>query len=147
LISTIIAAASELMMGYLSEIILQVVSTGVSFLATAGLFAAIYRWLPDSRMHWRDILPGAFLTAALFNIGRLVISLYIGQQGLESTYGAAASLVFVLIWVYYSSQIVLFGAEFIRAHAAPAIPERSGTPSGQQEPTQTGAACQSYADS
>ena len=118
LISTILAAAGDLMMGYVSEIVLQAASTSISFLVSAGLFAAMYRWLPDRLMHWRHILPGALLTAALFDIGRLIISLYIGQQGLESTYGAGASLVIFLVWVYYSSQIVLFGAEFIRAHAA-----------------------------
>jgi membrane protein len=118
LVSTVLAAAGTVMAGHLSEVMLQAASTIISFLVTAALFASIYRWLPDQPMMWRDIFPGALLTAALFNIGRLVISLYIGQQGLESTYGAAASLVIILIWVYYSSQIVLFGAEFIRAYAA-----------------------------
>jgi membrane protein len=118
LVSTILAAAGTVMAGYLSEIMLQAASTAISFLVTTGLFAAIYRWLPDNQMRWRDSLPGALLAAALFNVGRLLISLYIGQQGFSSTYGAAASLVIVLIWVYYSSQIVLFGAEFIRAHAS-----------------------------
>ena len=117
LISTILAAAGDLMIGYVSEIMLQAASTAISFLVSTGLFAAMYRWLPDRQMNWRHILPGALLAAALFDIGRLIISLYIGQQGLESTYGAAASLVIVLIWVYYSAQIVLFGAEFIRAYA------------------------------
>lgn len=116
LVSTVLAAAGTAMAGYFSEVVLQMTSTAVSFFVTTGLFAAIYRWLPDEPRQWRDIFPAALLTAALFNIGRLVISFYIGQQGLESTYGAAASLVVVLIWVYYSSQIVLFGAEFVRAH-------------------------------
>lgn len=137
LVSTILAAAGTLMASYLSEIMLQVASTAMSFLVTAGLFAAIYRWLPDQPMRWRDILPGAFLTAALFDIGRLIISLYIGQQGLESTYGAAASLVIVLIWVYYSSQIVLFGAEFIRAYGARGLTAEADASTGERGGTAT----------
>jgi membrane protein len=69
-------------------------------------------------VQWRDVLLGAVATAALFEIGKFAIGLYIGKQGLESTYGAAASIVVLLIWVYYSAQILLFGAEFthVRAH-------------------------------
>ena len=76
-------------------------------------------WLPrsDTYVAWRDVWPGAAVTAALFEIGKLLIGLYIGKQALESTYGAAASLVVLLIWVYYSSQLVLMGAEFTRAYA------------------------------
>ena len=68
-------------------------------------------------MRWRDVWLGAVGTAALFEIGKFLIGLYIGKQGLESTFGAASSLVVVLIWVYYSSQIVLLGAEFTHAQA------------------------------
>jgi Virulence factor BrkB len=81
------------------------------------LFAMMFKWLPDTYVAWRDVWPGAAVTAALFEIGKLLIGLYIGKQGLESTYGAAASLVVLLIWVYYSSQLVLMGAEFTRAFA------------------------------
>jgi membrane protein len=66
---------------------------------------------------WHDVLPGAVLTAAMFEIGKQLIGIYIGKQGLESTYGAAASIVVVLIWVYYSAQLVLFGAEFTRVYS------------------------------
>jgi membrane protein len=76
------------------------------------MFAAMFKWLPDTDVRWRDVWSGAILTGALFEIGKFLIALYIGKQGLESTYGAAASIVVVLIWVYYSAQIVLFGAEF-----------------------------------
>ena len=69
-------------------------------------------WAFRSAWEWRDVWSGAILTGALFEIGKFLIALYIGKQGLESTYGAAASIVVVLIWVYYSAQIVLFGAEF-----------------------------------
>jgi membrane protein len=76
----------------------------------------MFKWLPDVEVTWRDVAPGAIATAALFEIGKLLIGLYIGKQGLESTYGAAASIVVVLIWVYYSAQLVLFGAEFTRVY-------------------------------
>jgi membrane protein len=81
------------------------------------LFAMMFKWLPDTYVAWRDVWLGAAVTAALFEIGKLLIGLYIGKQALESTYGAAASLVVLLIWVYYSSQLVLMGAEFTRAYA------------------------------
>jgi membrane protein len=82
------------------------------------LFAALFKWFPDTEVAWRDVLPGAVATALLFNVGKLAIGWYIGTQGLESTYGAAASVVVLLIWVYYSAQIVLFGAELTHAYAA-----------------------------
>jgi membrane protein len=77
----------------------------------------MFKWLPDIDIGWRDVLPGAIATAALFEIGRLLIGLYIGKQGLESVYGAAASIVVLLLWVYYSAQIVLLGAEFTHVFA------------------------------
>jgi membrane protein len=83
----------------------------------ALLFAMMLKWLPDVKIAWADVWLGAFLTAALFALGKFLIALYIGKQGLESTYGAAASIVVVLVWVYYSAQIVLFGAEFTNARA------------------------------
>ncbi len=89
----------------------------ISFAVTSALFAMMFKWLPDAAIGWRDVIPGAILTAALFEIGRFLIGLYIGKQGLESTYGAAASMVVVLIWIYYSAQLVLFGAEFTAVYA------------------------------
>lgn len=77
----------------------------------------MFKWLPDTEVGWRDVWLGAILTAALFEVGKFLIGFYIGKQGLESTYGAAASIVVVLIWVYYSAQLVLMGAEFTNAYA------------------------------
>jgi membrane protein len=74
--------------------------------------------LPDAPVLWRDVWLGAAITAALFEAGKFLIGMYIGRESLDSTYGAAASLVVVLLWVYYSSQIVLFGAEFTHCYAA-----------------------------
>jgi membrane protein len=77
----------------------------------------MFKWLPDAQISWGDVWIGGFATAAQFEVGKFLIGLYIGKQGLESTYGAAASIVVVLIWVYYSAQIVLFGAEFTNVYA------------------------------
>ena len=77
----------------------------------------MFKWLPDAQVAWRDVWLGAILTAALFELGKFLIGLYIGKQGLESTYGAAASIVVVLIWVYYSAQLVLMGGEFTNVYA------------------------------
>jgi len=89
----------------------------LSFGIISLLFAMMFKWLPDTPVAWSDVWLGAIVTAALFELGKLAIGLYIGKQGLESTYGAAASIVVVLIWVYYSSQIVLMGAEFTNVYA------------------------------
>jgi membrane protein len=77
----------------------------------------LFRWLPDKALDWHDVWLGGFITALMFNIGKSAIAWYLGTQGLESTYGAAASVVVLLIWVYYSAQIVLFGAEITQVYA------------------------------
>jgi membrane protein len=77
----------------------------------------MFKWLPDVSVGWRDVWLGALLTALFFEVGKAAIGFYIGKQGLESTYGAAASIVVVLIWVYYTSQIILMGAEVTYAYA------------------------------
>ena len=90
-----------------------IVSTAILTL----LFALLLKFFPDTKVDWNDVWLGAIVTAVLFQVGKLAISWYIGTQGLESTYGAAASVVVLLIWVYYSSQIVLFGAELSHVRA------------------------------
>jgi membrane protein len=99
------------------ESLMQAASFLVSFGAISALFIMMFKWLPDARVEWRDVWLGGVGTAALFEVGKFLIGLYIGKQGLESTYGASASIVVVLIWVYYSAQIVLFGAEFTHVRA------------------------------
>ena len=89
----------------------------VSFAVISVLFTLMFKWLPDAKVEWRDVWLGGIGTAALFEVGKFLIGFYIGKQGLESTYGASASIVVVLIWVYYSAQIVLFGAEFTHARS------------------------------
>jgi membrane protein len=91
---------------------LPVLNFVVSFAVVTGLFALIYKVLPDVRLAWRDVWLGAAGTALLFTIGKSVIGLYLGRAGTTSVYGAAGSLVLVLLWIYYSSQILFLGAEF-----------------------------------
>jgi membrane protein len=98
------------------------IGEAINFVASlailTALFAMLFKWFPDTEIAWADVLPGAATTAVLFNLGKFGIGWYIGTQGIESTYGAAASIVVLLIWVYYSAQIVLFGAEITHAYAA-----------------------------
>ena len=117
LVTTALAAGSKYLAPFLPEVALQAVSFAVSFAVITLLFAMMFKWLPDAEVSWRDVWLGASVTAFLFELGKFLIGLYIGKQGLESTYGAAASIVVVLIWVYFSAQIVLFGAEFTNVHA------------------------------
>jgi membrane protein len=94
----------------------QVANLLVSLGVITLLFALIYRFLPDVRLRWRDVWVGSFTTAVLFSIGKQLIGLYLGHSTIASTYGAAGSVVVLLLWVYYSSQIVLLGAEFTRVY-------------------------------
>src|SRR5215212_1360763 len=117
LLTTALAAFGKYFGSALPEAVLQLVGFAVSFAVIALLFALMFKWLPDAPVRWSDVWLGAILTALLFEIGKFLIGLYIGKQGLESTYGAASSLVVILIWVYYSAQIVLLGAEFTNVRA------------------------------
>ncbi len=96
---------------------LHVLDVGLSFALTTVLFAMIYKVIPRVRIAWRDVWVGAAVTAALFAIGKWLIGLYIGRSSAASAFGAAGSLVILMLWVYYSAQIFLLGAEFTRAYA------------------------------
>ena len=98
------------------------VSMFVSLVVTTVLFALLFRFLPDVHLRWRDVIAGAVVTAVLFTIGQQLIGLYLGQSSMASSYGAAGSVMILLLWVYYSCQILLLGAEFTRVYA-----ERQGT--------------------
>jgi membrane protein len=95
----------------------QVVNIATSTLVAAILFALIYKFLPDTPIAWVDALWGGLFTSVLFNLGKLLIGLYLGRSAVSSAYGAAGSLVVTLLWVYYSAQIVLFGAEFTQVRS------------------------------
>ena len=90
---------------------------GISLTILTVLFAAMFKFLPDAPVAWSDVWMGAAVTAILFLIGKWAIGWWIGRQGLDSTYGAAASVVVLLVWVYYASQILFFGAQFTRVWA------------------------------
>lgn len=88
-----------------------------AFMLVAALFATIYKMLPSVRIAWRDVTIGSLVTALLFTAGKFAIGVYVGNSTVASTYGAAGSIIIILLWVYYSAQIMLFGAEFTRAFA------------------------------
>ena len=118
LFTTALSAAGQYLGGQLPQTTLQIAGSLISFAAITAMFAAMFKWLPDTVVEWRDVWLGAAITAALFELGKLLIGIYIGRLALASTYGAAASLVILLIWVYYTSQIVLLGAEFTHCYAS-----------------------------
>ncbi|MGH7848076.1 MAG: YihY/virulence factor BrkB family protein [Candidatus Binatia bacterium] len=90
----------------------------VSFVFVTALFAMMYKFLPDAKIQWRDVWVGATLTSLLFTIGKILIGLYLGTSGATSTFGAAGSLITILLWVYYSSLILFLGAEFTQVYAS-----------------------------
>jgi len=89
----------------------------INFGVIAALFAVIFRVLPDARIKWKDVMAGAIATAVLFMIGKFAISFYISKSNVGSTYGTAGSLVVLLVWIYYSSIILYFGAAFTKHYA------------------------------
>jgi membrane protein len=123
LVSLMVNAALAALGKYMSDLIAgqellwQVVNFLISIGVVTLLFAMIFKVLPDAKIAWRDVWIGALLTAVLFNLGKYLLSDYLGKSTVASVYGAAGSLVVILLWVYYTSQIVLFGAEFTRFYA------------------------------
>jgi len=122
LVSLVISAAlTALERVSRGEMLINTVLTWVNFLfafvLVAALFATIYKVLPSVKIAWRDVTIGSLVTAFLFTLGKFAIGVYIGNSGVASTYGAAGSVVLILIWVYYSAQILLYGAEFTHAFA------------------------------
>jgi membrane protein len=124
LVSLVVSAALSAFDEYLGSsapgagLLLQVIHFVVSLALIAFMFAAIYRFMPDGRIAWRDVVVGGILTALLFNVGKFFIGLYLGQSSVTSVYGAAGSLVTLLLWIYYSSLIFFFGAELTQVYAS-----------------------------
>ncbi len=100
------------------DVLLQILDVVLSLGVVTFLFAMIYKVLPEVPIDWRDVWLGALMTSLLFTIGKYAIGVYIGQTAVGSSYGAAGSLVIVMVWAYYSAQILFMGAEFTKAHAA-----------------------------
>jgi len=128
------------------EVLAQSVNLALGFALTTTVFAMIYKLMPRVSVRWHDVWLGALVTAFLFTVGKFLIGLYIGKSGIASGYGAAGSFVVVFVWVYYSAQIFLMGAELTwvyartfgsmrelaavdRQAAAPPVPTRAGEPS------------------
>ena len=99
------------------EALAQILNFVLSLAVITLLFAMIFKFLPDAKIAWHDVWIGAFITALLFTVGKFALGLYLGKSGVGSSYGAAGSLIVLLLWVYYSSQILFFGAEFTQVYA------------------------------
>lgn len=116
-----LSALNDYVLQYQAELIsatlLQILNIIVSLGITTGLFAMLYKLLPDVRVSWKDVMLGAFFTSLLFTVGKFAIGLYLGNSDIGSSYGAAGSMAIILFWVYYSSQILFFGAEFTQVYS------------------------------
>lgn len=118
-LSAALSALSKWMSGYMGDnaVIGQILNLGIGFFIITLLFAAIYKVLPDAEIQWHDVWIGAAVTSFLFSLGKFGLGMYLGRPGVESTYGSAGALVILLLWVYYASQILFFGAEFTKVYA------------------------------
>jgi len=101
----------------MSEFLLQVVNVVISLSVITVLFALIFRFLPDVKISWQAVWIGAFITSLLFSLGKTAIGLYLGNSAVTSVFGAAGALVLLLLWIYYSAQILFFGAELMQVYA------------------------------
>jgi membrane protein len=124
LVSLVVSALLSALADYIDArlpfgaLMLQSLHFAMSFALISVLFAAIYKVLPDVELSWRDVMIGAIVTALLFNLGKFLIGLYLAHSAMASSYGAAGALIVILMWVYYSAQIFLLGAEFTKVHAS-----------------------------
>lgn len=124
LVSILLSAALRFVQSYLSDVftgtglVMLIANDVLSFVLIVVLFATIYKVLPDTDVSWRDAIAGALATSVLFSIGRYAIGLYIGSSHTVTSFGAASAVIVVLLWIYYSAQIFLLGAEFSKVYAA-----------------------------
>lgn len=118
ILSTALAAAGAFFEHRLpgGEVVWQALNFAISFVVVSALFAVMFKVVPDAEIRWRDVWVGALATAFLFNVGKFLIGLYLGKSSVASSYGAAGSLVVLVIWVYYSALILLLGAEFTQVY-------------------------------
>ncbi len=140
LISAAVAGISHFASGYFPAATFRLVSGLVSFVVIAALFAVIFRYVPKQRLPWRDLWIGSLVTAVLFTAGKYAIGIYLGKASVGSSYGAAGSLIALLVWIYYSAQLFLFGAEFTHVYARErgslkdTGPEKAGPPEPLESP-------------
>jgi membrane protein len=123
MVSLVVSAALAVLQNYVgglwkdATVVLSWIAWAISFGVIAVLFGVIYKLLPRIKLSWRDVVIGALGTAAMFELGKYLIGLYIGNSGVADTFGAAGSTIALLLWVYYSAQIFFLGAEFARQYA------------------------------
>ncbi len=120
IINTVLDLLSERLIRLLSDYtyyLFYVINTAIVLIVITFLFTVIFKVLPDAKIKWKDAIAGAIFTAVLFLLGKFLINYYIGRANLGITYGTAASIIIILVWVYYSSMILYFGAEFTKMYA------------------------------
>ena len=117
IVSAVLSGVSKFISAYVPVSLLWISDIVISLVVIAILFALMYRVVPDTRILWSDVWMGAAATAIFFTLGKYLIGVYLGRASVGSAYGAAGSLVVVLVWVYYSAQVLLFGAEFTHVYA------------------------------
>jgi membrane protein len=119
LVSAGLAAVGTWLASYFGEwrTPLFAIDVSLSVSISATLFALVYKYVPQERLNWRDVWVGALVTAVLFNIGKFAIGYYLGRSAFSSVYGVAGSLLVLLLWIYYSAQIFLFGAEITKSYS------------------------------
>lgn len=120
LVNGALVALNDLLKGFFPDItvfVFHIINIAISFIVITILFGVIFKVLPDAKIAWKDVRMGAFFTACLFMLGRYLIGLYIETTSAGSAYGAAGSLIVILVWVYYTAAILYFGAEFTRVYA------------------------------
>jgi membrane protein len=115
--SSVLSALSSRVDGPAWDWLWRAADIGVPLVLMTGLFAMLYKLLPNAVVRWREVWIGAAVTSLLFAVGRVAIGFYIGRSGVASAYGAAGSVIVLMVWIYYSSLIVLFGAEITQVHA------------------------------
>jgi membrane protein len=148
LVSLVLSAAISGMGTYLQgmwpglESMWHVINFAVTMTVVTVLFALIFKFLPDAKIAWKDVWVGAIVTALLFAVGKLLIGLYLGKSSVGSAYGAAGSLVVLVVWIYYSAQILFFGAEITQAYAkrygAKIVPKEGAMPVTREARAQQG---------
>ncbi len=139
-LTAVLAGVNNQVAGWLPDtaVLARAINFVLNFVLTTALFAMIFKWLPEARLAWRDVGVGALVTATLFSLGRYLIGLYLGRTAVGSTYGAAGAFVVLLVWIYYSTQILLFGAELTFVYAqrfGSGVRAADGHPVAPQPPT------------
>jgi membrane protein len=138
-LSTILSSMSEFAAGSLpgSSILFRVLELAVSFAVITSLFALLFKYLPDVQVPWREVWIGAAITAALFTVGKYLIGLYLGRAAVATPFGAAGSVVALVVWVYYSAMILFYGGELTQALSRRNHPEMFAKPNDKPAPIGT----------